>query len=1173
MYLRFCRLSARITSRHSHALFAMMMVLVFTLALLPAQAQEKKQVALEKVPAEKAFRSLSALYKVRFFYAGSAISASEMISIPAGEKSLEEVLQYLTAHYRYAFRRNDNMISVSRVTTATPALAERSIRGRIGLYEGDGIVYNAGVTIREAGSTNAAITDEKGYFSMKLKTNEAQLSISCVGYETSELEAGDRSMVNVTLRQSLRNIPEVVISTGYQSLARKNTTGAYSQIGSAEIQRRSSQSLTSLLEGSIPGLTLATGYTGTSKDRQQNGINIQVRGGSAIQTERTAPLIIVDGFPVNQLPDNMNDVEKVDVLKDAAAAAIWGARASNGVIVVTTKRGKEGKLKVNYATNMYFTQRPDYSTLKRANSADLVDYDKELYDRGFIKPYIFEGSRGGYSPSFDLLFQLDKGLITDAEFKRKQDSLGSISNRSQVSDLLLRTGVRQNHYLSLSGGGKGYRFMVSGSYDKGKSVYITDKTESMQLNTRGDFELNPNLRFNVDINSVFQDLKTAPNISGNIQQLAPYQLLVDANGNYLYDYTDFNKAANDELKPLGYADNGRNLLQDARLSNNRNKNFGLRTNVGGEWKIIKGLTLSAGFLYDRMKQSGRDLVSQYSSDQRVYINQFTTLDGNKAIYNLPQGDRLNQSEYTNNNWAFRSQLNYTNLFKGKHFVNFIAGTEVKRYVSEGFTATKFGYNDDLQSWVPFDQKMLLNGNQKWWDGNYIPVYDATKNDLFSYNDERQRSYYGTGTYTYNDRYTFTGSYRVDQSNLFGTDPKYRRTPLWSLGGAWDIAREEFFHMDNVSMLKLRGSVGLTGNFDRTTTPLLVANRLYSAKLNEFYARVNNFNPKLRWERTRTVNLGVDLTMYDGRLQVSVDAYNKYGYDLLGNTLLDPTVGFTNMKINAAKMRNKGIELAIQGNIIETRQFKWNSRLNAGYNKNVIVENKIPDGSPELNRISGTTQYVEGYARESVWSYRWAGLDDHGNPQVYGDKGEKVKVAQFSSLVNSGTYRAPFSGGFTNVFTYRGFFASALTTFNFGNVLRREMPDMYGYSFSNALNYQIKDRWRKPGDEAKTDIAAITPSFDPADFYDGRERAMQYSSNSVIPGDYIRLREIQLGYNLPASLLKGSFLRGVHLIAQMNNVALWKKNKYGIDPEAIDPMNGSYYLPEPKVTTITIRVEL
>ncbi|ATL45681.1 hypothetical protein COR50_00060 [Chitinophaga caeni] len=397
--------------------------------------------------------------------------------------------------------------------------------------------------------------------------------------------------------------------------------------------------------------------------------------------------------------------------------------------------------------------------------------------------------------------------------------------------------------------------------------------------------------------------------------------------------------------------------------------------------------------------------------------------------------------------------------------------------------------------------------------------------------------------------------------------------MWSAGLAWDISQEDFFRSDLIDLLKIRATVGLTGNFDATTTPLLVASKRYQAALNDFAARVSSYNPKLRWERTRTVNVGTDISLDNGRIQVSLDAYNKYGYDLYGSQTLDPTVGFTSMKINAAKMTNRGVEIAVQAKVLQLGDFKWDTRLNAGYNRNKITENRIADGNPEINRVTGTSQYVEGYNRESIWSYRWAGLDNRGNPTIYGEKDEVIKVPVLASLIHSGTYRAPFSGGFTNIFTYKQLFFSVFTTFNFGNVLRREMPDMYGYSFSDALNYQVKDRWRKPGDELHTDIAAITPSFDPEDFYDGRERVMMYSSNSIIPGDYIRLREMQIGYNLPQKLIRNTPFKNVNFIAQMNNVALWKKNKYGIDPEAIDPLSGAYYLPLPRITTLTVRVEL
>lgn len=1169
----------RLSSARTMLLLIVLTLLASQLIMPPAlYARQKETTGFDKEPVEKVFKSLGAKYKVRFFYAGSVTAKNTLITMPSAGRSLDEVLQYLTAHYDLVFRQQDNTISVSLKSTRTldAVYQERVVKGRVGLLEGDGVVYAPGVTVRESGTTSATITDDKGYFTLRLKGNSAQIYISYLGYETSQQEVGANTMLNVTLKPAAQSIREVVISTGYQSLAKKNTTGAYSSLTPQEIERRSSQSLNQILEGSIPGLTLATRYSGLARDRRADAVDLQMRGGSAIEAERNQPLIVVDGFPVNQLPDNMNDVEKIDVLKDAAASAIWGARASNGVIVITTKRGKEGKMKINYATNTYLTSRPDYSKLNRASAGEIVDYDKELYDKGFVMPIIFDGGYNGYSPSLDLLFRLDRGQINQQEFSRLQDSLAGISNRDQISDQLMRTGFRQNHYLSLSGGGPRYRYVVSGSYENNRSNFIGDKNESYQLNTRSDLELTRDLRVSVDLNATSSRRNMAPYLNNDIQSLPPYQLLLDDAGNYIYDYTSFNKASNDEIRQYGYLDNGKNLLEEARLANNVSRNFGIRSKVGVQYKFLKHFSFNTDFLFDRLKTSGKNITDKNSFEARNYLNRYASLNSaNKAVFNLPYGNILNLLENTTNSWALRSQLNYSNLINSVHYISAAAGVEVKKSVSEGFTNRKFGYDDELLSWQYFDQQKMANGGLTWWNNDAIPRVDPTTLDQFSYNDVREKSWYATGAYTYDDRYTFTGSFRIDQSNLFGADPKYRRTPLWSVGGAWNVAEEKFFRVPAINMLKVRLTAGLTGNYDRTTTPLLTATRTFQAIFNDYRARVNYYNPKLRWERTRTINAGVDVGLLKGRFQVTADYYNRYGYDLLGTTILDPTVGFESFKINAARMRNSGVDLAIQANIIEGhgRSFRWTSRLNAGYNKNKILENKAPESSPLISRVSGSGRYVEGYAREALWSYRWAGLDERGNPLVFNDKDEKVKVPVMGSLVNNGTFRAPYSGGFTNIFHYKDFFTSVFLTYNFGNVIRRYTPDMNGYAFGSNYDARIADRWRKPGDEATTDLASITPSTDPTDFYDGRERVIQYSTNSEMSGSYIRLREVQIGYSLPSSLLKRTFLNSVSFVAQMNNIAMWKKNKYGIDPEAVDPVTGSYFLPEPRVTTLTLRVEL
>jgi hypothetical protein len=223
----------------------------------------------------------------------------------------------------------------------------------------------------------------------------------------------------------------------------------------------------------------------------------------------------------------------------------------------------------------------------------------------------------------------------------------------------------------------------------------------------------------------------------------------------------------------------------------------------------------------------------------------------------------------------------------------------------------------------------------------------------------------------------------------------------------------------------------------------------------------------------------------------------------------------------------------------------------------------------IGRVTGTVPYyVEGYPRESLWSYKWAGLSNAGDPQVYDGNGNKVLVPVLGSLEYSGSYRPKYTGGFTNIFNYKGAFASVILVYNFGGVFRREMPSMNGYDWSPVINYQVANRWKSPGDESHTDIAAYQSS--PDLLYDSRDRAEMYSSNSVESSSFIRLREIQLGYKIPGTALKKTPIKSLTISAQMNNIAIWTKNKYGIDPEAVDAQTGAYYLPTPKVTTISLR---
>jgi len=1130
-----------------------------------AQYAPNKPITLhvEEQPLAAVLKQIEKQAGIRFVYDGNTREKMHKVTLHITAQPLEKTLQQILKEHQLAYTVAGNQV-ILKAGDDPQVIQQWLVNGRVAILEGGKNTYLPGITVREKKSGRVTLTDVDGRYSILLSEGgNSAIVFTYVGYKPQEVKVNGRHEINLSLEESAEALKEVVV-TGYQTLKRVNTTGSFATITAAELEQRNSISLNRILEGTVAGLSLYKN-------------DVQIRGGSSLFAG-TRPLFVVDGFEVANLPENLNDIENITVLKDAAAAAIWGARAANGVVVVTTKRGKEGKLRVDYAANLYLTSKPDYNQLHRADATALIDYEKEGYDKEYIKQYMFDGGKYGYSQSYDAFLEYDRGNITLEERDARLNALSKLSNKKQVNDYLLRTGVRQNHYLSLSGGSDKFQFFVSGSYDKSGSQYVSDKSENMALNSRTTYQVIPRLKLRTDISAIYNNQQPGYDVAGAIYNMWPYQQLLDSKGDYVYDYSSFNKIENDRLVKEGYYDNGVNILEESRLTNNRVSNFGLRTRFGLDLNILKGLDLTADFQYEKNSQTGKNFTDPQSADARQLINQFTTQEFDpitntlKNIYNLPRGTIFDQSQAYNNNFAVRGQLNYSRYFNERvHYVNIIGGAEVKKFVAESNTQRKMGYNDDLLSWQYLNAEKLAKGIE-WWDGTRY-TYDVTGYDRFGFSDNREASFYSSAVYTYKERYTASGSFRIDQSNLFGTDPKYKRTPLWSTGLSWNISNESFFQSGVVSNLVLRGTYGLTGNFDRETSPFLIASRFYNNVVQDYISSISTPpNPKLRWERTRTANIGLDVALLKGRISASVEGYFKRSYDLLGQIVMDGTNGFSSGRINAADLRNNGIETSINAYIIQTRHFSWQTTLNLAYNDNKITKNNVTDSDPVIGRVLpssgiGSQRFVEGYAREGLWSYIWAGLDEKGGPLTYDEKGEKINTPVFASLVYSGNVRPMYTGGWSNTFSYKGLQASFFLVFNAGHVFRREYPSMNPWDTNPQTNELIADRWRKPGDETRTDVAGI-PFME--DFTDSRERMVKYSSNSVLNGGFVRLREIQLSYGLPASILKQTPLRALSITAQANNIHIWTKNKYHLDPEAIDPVAGTYNLTEPTVFTFGLR---
>uniref|UniRef100_UPI00242F127E SusC/RagA family TonB-linked outer membrane protein n=1 Tax=Bacteroides acidifaciens TaxID=85831 RepID=UPI00242F127E len=908
--------------------------------------------------------------------------------------------------------------------------------------------------------------------------------------------------------------------------------------------------------------------------------------GGASLNSGNKPLFIVDDFEVEELPENMDMVESITVLKDAAAAAIWGSRAANGVVVITTKKGKANDFRISYSGNVKVSAQPDFDDLHRVNSEQLIDFDRTAFLGGYYFPGYFGYSKSGYSLSQEIINDYtldDMNDLTAQQLAAMDSRLGKLAtnyNRKQIEDNLLRSALQHHHMLSISGGTDKVNYFLSGSFIGGHSSYIGDSNQSININSRTSYKILPFLTLRSDIIANFvKNDNGYSSLSSDIYNLYPFQMLLDENNNRIADYSSFNhEYSKTMVSQYGYYDQGKNLLDEVDMANDKTNGVNYKVRVGADFKIISGLSVSADYQYEKSLSTHKNIISKKSYDGRTLINSMAVPNStNTLTYNIPNSDILDHQQATTDAWIlkFGATLNRSFGADKQHYVNAVAGFEMRsrHYYMEKYR--KLGYDDQILSWQPIDAVSLQDG-VTWWNGDKNRYY-STSYDGFSDVLNKEISYFLSAVYTYDNRYTLSGSMRIDKSNLFGVSDKYRRNPIWALGANWNVKNEKFFDVDFISALMLRASWGLTGNFDRSggTTPVMVGRRTYIPAVGDYVVRLSTPpNPKLRWERNRSTNVSLDLGLFD-RINATFTYYNNSCYDLLGSTLLDPTTGYASARINAADMTNKGFELQLGVDVLKLRNFNWNVNWIFAHNSNKITNNNINESSPHLNRVTGLTEFVEGYAREAIWSYRWAGLDSNGEPMVYDKDGNKtydIATLDADDLEYSGTYQPKYNGSFSTSFQYKNLQASFLFTYNFGHVFRAEYPSMDAYATSPSLTDKIADRWREPGDEDKTDIACL-PTME-ANWANTQYRsyAVMYSSNSIRNGNMIRLREILLNYEFPQNWLKRTPLRRLSLTAQFNNIWLWAKNKEGYDPEAVNPKTGAMSFSQPFSFTAGIKVD-
>lgn len=1031
-----------------------------------------------------------------------------------------------------------------------------------------------------------AKSDENGRFLIyDIKPTDV-IMITAVGYESTALTAGNRSQLTFTMQEKDHLLEEAVISTGYQKISKERATGSVSLITAKELEKIPSANLIQRLEGQVPGVqvTIGTGdRTFTYNNNQlgiysstrtigQNDYGLTVRGVGSIDSDtEKSPLIVIDGAisSIDLAMLNPNDVDNITVLKDAAAASIYGVRAANGVIVVTTKKGSvTGVPRINFSMNTTFSGKPDLGYLRTMNSAQMIDYQEELVAKNILNGNNIATNLYSYSTYYPgevaaAAIRLKNGQMTQADYDALVNPLKSIDNRSQIQQYLLRPMSSQQYNLSISNGTENNNYFYSASYANENPYTKGENGKRLTLNLNNNWKLFKIATLSTSIRGTF--FRNSQNGIGLSQiydtggsTLLPYQLLADEHGNGIA-YDRLTPGFVDALGPA-YKDWRYNYLQELELMDRSLKNNNYSAVINLAIPIYKGLKGSVMYSNERSFGNNRTYNGEGSYANRSLLNRFTPIGASTNSIGINKGGIYNIINTDVNNYTVRGQLSYDALLGQKHDISAIAGSEIRQTETGQGNITYYGYN--MQTGFNTAVSYLPNAYPS------IQGFNESLGGAPQQADRRRRflSYFSNAAYTYDGRFTFSGSVRYDDYNNFGLDRSFRATPLWSSGFKWNVRKESFMNsLHWLNQLGFRATYGVNGNITQDVRPFTYislddASRNPTAQPSASIIAIAN--PQLRWEKTYVTNLGLDFGLLDNRLSGTLDYYVKKGRDLLyGFPIAAPYVGTINagsLKRNTATMSGRGIDLGLNGILLRSADWQWDMTANFSYNTNKITDNRFDPADISTFTYSYTPigiSYLEGYPSDKLFAFRHARLDANGLTQIYNKEGDIVSVKETLKSVDDLKYMgrtvAPYFGSLKTNLRYKQWSFYALMTYQFGSVFMKPSIESYmtpsrGFTLPKFdLSADIADRWRQAGDEVTTNVPAVT-----ADIY-GQYSLYRYSYSdiNVLKGDYIRLREISLSYALPKDFLRRIKIEQVSLTGSVRNLGLiWTANKEGIDPD-------------------------
>jgi len=1018
-----------------------------------------------------------------FFYNNKVVKLDKKVSVDLKDKSINEILDAVFTDTDVEYTINDRQIILSiNKSEKSSAQQQRSVKGKVTDSSGATL---PGVSVVVKGTTTGVITDNNGNFSLVNIPENASLQFSFVGMKTQEFTTEGKTTINVKLSEEAIGLDEVV-AVGYSNKKASELSSSVAVVNEKALQGVTSNNLSDMVQGKVPGLVVSN----TSGNPGQNA-NIVIRGVGSIGAGYS-PLYVVDGIIGGDA--NPNDIESITVLKDAAATGLYGSRASNGVIIITTKSGKSGKTKINYSGSYGISQHLD-GNLQMMNSSELYDFQKN-----------------GYQNYFNSRVAVNDPNFANISFENYLPNVLSPSRLNVDTDwqsLLSRTGKINKQQLSISGGNEKTTFYVSGNYYDESGTVISTYYKSMGFRANFKHKISDKVTLYVKVSGNNEKSPNDP-LPGQEGVIAQYYINMPWDSPYEADgITPYNpvKAGSTWLG------NGKsNYIYDREHYSDITKKMGLSSDLKLDVKITDWMSFSTS---NRWQFSGSD---------------WTQLLDKNYILSIAEKGRISQTYTYQNSYLTSNLFNLKHNF-GNHYFSGVLGQEYSYSKWNSTGAVGMDMVEGLSALSSAGSPKSVSGTSS--ETGFL-------------------SYFGQMDYNYKGRYFLVGSARRDASSRFGANNKWGT--FLTMGTSWVINRETFLSQVSwIDLLKIKFSYGTTGNaniadyLSMGTYGFATANT-YNGNSGARPSRIAN--PDLTWEKAYTTNLGFEFSVFK-RIKLEIDLYNRDNKDLLQNVPLSAASGFTGQQRNVGSVRNQGIDFNLTTVNLDG-DFRWETNFNLNINKNKVL---ALNNSEDI--ANGSMRIREGLDLRYFYMREWAGVDpqtgdplwvrweDENGKIINGaDKKDPTKVLttnqynQASNLFIRSAY-PDLTGGIRNDLSYKNFSFSVLCNMSFGQWIyfgQRERIDSDGTFLGHNQMKPYKDwvRWEKPGD--------ITTH--PRIVSGGNLQSSSPSSRYLEDGSYFRIQNVNLSYTFPKVY---SLISALRVYASVDNLALFTKFS-GADPD-------------------------